>query len=53
MTEELFERVSMYKATMSLAKSMLRQGLLSEDEYAEIDRIFAEKYGLSLSVIFR
>ena len=29
------------------------EGLISEEEYSEIDRIFASKYGLDLSVLFR
>ena len=51
MKDELFERIVMYKATMCLAKSMLAEGLISEEEYSEIDR--ASKYGLDLSVLFR
>ena len=53
MKDELFERIVMYKATMSLVKSMLAEGLISEEEYSGIDRIFASKYGLDLSVLFR
>ena len=53
MKDELFERIVMYKAMMCLAKSMLAEGLISEEEYSEIDRIFASKYGLDLSVLFR
>ena len=41
MKDELFERIVMYKATMSQVKSMLAEGLISEEEYSEIDRIFA------------
>ena len=52
MSDELFERIVIYKATMILVKSMLSQGLISEEEYDEIDRIFAIKYGLDLSVLF-
>lgn len=52
MSDELFERIVIYKATMILVKSMLSQGLISEEEYDEIDRIFASKYGLDLSVLF-
>ena len=53
MKDELFERIVMYKATMSLVKSMLNQGLITEEEYSEIDRLFACKYGLDLSVLYR
>ena len=53
MTDELFERIVLYKATMSLMKNMLAEGLITEEEYSEIDRIFASKYGLELSVLYR
>lgn len=47
------EKITLYRATMSAVKKMLDKGLISEEEYAVIDTIMAEKYGLSLSVIFR
>lgn len=53
MTDELFRRVGLYQATMSLMRGMLTKGIISEEEYDEIDTIFAEKYGLSLSTIYR
>ncbi len=42
-----------YQAAMSLARDMLRQGIISEGDYAEIDTIMTKKYGLSLDSIFR
>ncbi len=53
MKNELFERIVYYRATMILVKTMLAEGLITEEEYSEIDRIFAKKYGLDLSVLFR
>ncbi len=53
MTSEFFQRLASYKATMSLAKSMLHQSIISAEEYAEIDTIMTKKYGLSLGSIFR
>lgn len=53
MTDELFRRVAFYQATMSLIRGMHTNGVISEKEYAEIDTIFAEKYGLSSSAIYR
>lgn len=53
MTDELFRRVALYQTTMSLMRGMLTNGVISEKEYAEIDTIFAEKYGLSSSTIYR
>ena len=53
MTDELFRRVALYQATMSIIRGMHTNGVISEKEYAEIDTIFAEKYGLSSSAIHR
>ena len=53
MDENLYRAVLLYKATMSKAKLMLKQGLITADEYAEIDTIIANKYGLNSSVIYR
>ena len=50
---EFFERLTAYKTAMSIADAMLRQGIISEDDYAEIDTIMTKKYGLSLDSIFR
>ena len=53
MTAEFFRRLAKYRATMAAVKGMLRQGLISTDEYDEIDRIIANKYGFDLSTIYR
>ncbi len=53
MSEELFESVAKYRAVMAMVKSMLNQGLVSKEEYDEIDRKTAQEYGLDLSVIYR
>ena len=53
MTPEGFERLSRYRATMAAVKQMLNQGLISTDEYDQIDRMFAQKYGFELSTIYR
>lgn len=50
---EFFERLTAYKTAMSLARDMLRQGIISQGDYAEIDTIMTKKYGLSLDSIFR
>ena len=50
---EFFDRLVAYKAAMSLATAMLRRGIISERDYAEIDTIMTKKYGLSLDSIFR
>ena len=53
MSDELFLRVGLYQATMSLMRSMLTKGVISKKEYKEVDTMFAEKYDLSSSTIYR
>ncbi len=40
-----------YRTAMSLAEGMLHEGIITEKDYGKIDRIIANKYGLSLSSI--
>lgn len=47
------ERIAAYRLAMSMAKAMLQRGIISDKEYTVIDRLMAEKYGISLSSIFR
>lgn len=53
MNEKLYKAILLHRTTMATAKKMLKLGLLSADEYAEIDTIIAKKYGLNSSVIYR
>jgi len=55
MTRDLFERELDYGAAMSIAKSLLRAGLITDKEYRKIDTIFTQKYrpvigGLNLEI---
>ena len=50
---EYEERIAAYRLAMSMAKAMLERGIISEKDYCIIDRLMAEKYGISLSSIFR
>jgi len=50
---DLNERILAYQITMSLARSMLAKGIITEEEYRKIDTIMIKKYGLSSSTIFR
>lgn len=52
MTKEQFNREKMYLATMNLAKNLLDEGVITEEQYAEIDTIFTRKYAPSLSTLF-
>ena len=51
--DELYQRLTAYQTTMSLAKNMLRQGIISEDDYRIIDTIIAKKHEVSSCSIFR
>lgn len=45
------ERLIAYRTTMSLANGMLLEGIITEKDYAQIDRIIAKRKGLSLGSI--
>ena len=47
-----FQNEMMYQATMSIARKMLRDGLISEDEYRQIDTMFIEKYQPKIGGLF-
>lgn len=47
------QRLISYQTTMSMIRKMLSDGLVSEDEYRQIDTIMSKRYGVSLSSIFR
>ena len=44
MSKEELHNDMLYHASISMAKSMLERGLITEEEYAEIDTILLEKY---------
>lgn len=44
MSAEQFQREKLYQATMSIAKSIRNNGLVTEDEYDTINRLMLEKY---------
>lgn len=44
MSEKQMHDEKLYQATMSMARRMLEDGLISEEEYRQIDTIFLEKY---------
>ena len=44
MTPEELRNDMLYHMALSMAKTMLEKGLLSPEEYAEIDTILLEKY---------
>ncbi len=42
--KEQFQAERLYLMSRSVAKSMLKKGILSEEEYAEIDTALLKKY---------
>ena len=51
--DELYQRLTAYQTAMTLARNMLRQGIISEDDYRKIDTIIAKKHEVSSCSIFR
>lgn len=47
------EAIFNYKTSMSVFKKWHGDGLISDEELLKIDTIIAEKYGVSLSSIYR
>ena len=52
MTKEQFQKEKMYLTTMTIARNLLKNGIISEDEYHEIDTKFTNKYRPSLGTLF-
>lgn len=51
--DDFRERLTAYQTAMSLARNMLQQGIISEDDYRKIDTIIAKKHEVSSCSIFR
>lgn len=52
MTSDEMSSVLRYKSVMAVVGRWLKAGFISEGEYAEIDTIMAEKYGISSCSIY-
>jgi len=44
LSEEMFNAEKLYQVTMTIAKSMLTKGIITNEEYAVIDTKMLEKY---------
>ena len=51
MDEKQFRAEKMYRISLSVAKSMLEKGVISKEEYSEIDTILLEKYHPTLGTL--
>lgn len=47
-TSEELRNEKMYQTTMTIAKNLLKQGVICPEEYGQIDTIMTEKYNPSL-----
>ena len=52
MNEDQFEREKLYQATMNMFRSMLKNGLINEEQYAIIDTKMLQKYQPLLGTLF-
>ena len=49
---EYEKRVAAYRLAMSMAESMRKREIISDDDLEKISKVMAKKYGISLSSIF-
>lgn len=52
MTKKEFKNEKLYLATMASVRKMLKEGLITEDEYRQIDTIFMAKYKPYFGTLF-
>lgn len=52
MSKEEFRNEKLYQTTMHLDRKMLEEGVVSEEEYRQIDTIFLEKYKPVFGTLF-
>lgn len=52
MSKEQLKNEKLYQATMSMVRRMLENGLISEEEYRQIDTMFLEKYHPVFGTLF-
>jgi hypothetical protein len=51
-SKEQLKNEKLYQATMSMVRRMLENGLISEEEYRQIDTMFLEKYHPVFGTLF-
>ena len=52
MPKDTFRNEKLYQTTMHIARKMLADGIISEEEYRRIDEIFLEKYNPVFGTLF-
>ena len=53
MTHEQFSAELNYQTAMAIARSMLKRGMISEDQYSLIDTTFAQEYRPIFSALIK
>ena len=53
MEQKKYEDLVGYRMAMSMAKNMLSQGVITQDEFVKIELKMCDKYCINLSSIFR
>lgn len=52
MSKEEFRNEAMYQTTMHIVRKMLKEGIISEEEYRQVNDVFLEKYRPILGGLF-
>ena len=52
MANDPMQNEKLFQGTMLMAKNLLKQGIISDEEYEQIDTMFRQKYAISLSTLF-
>lgn len=52
MSKEQMRQEKLYQVTMSMVRKMLAEGLITEEEYRQIDTMFLEKYRPLFGTLF-
>ena len=52
MSKEQMRQEKLYQVTMSMVRKMLAEGLITEEEYRQIDTMFREKYEPKIGTLF-
>ena len=52
MTKEEFHNEKMYQATMGMVRRMRSEGLISQEEYERVERIFLKKYKPLIGTVY-
>lgn len=51
-SEEQLQNEMLYQTTMSLVRTMIKEGMISEEDYHEFDTIMLEKYHPVFGTLF-